>query len=397
LQRLRQLAAHEVGHTLGLQHNYASSVNNRASVMDYPHPNVVLNSKGQIDFSDVYTNEIGAWDKRAIQYGYTDFAPGTNESAALNKLLEDNTNMGLLFIADADARSASGLHPFAHLWDNGTDAADALKQVLSVRKVALEHFSSDAIAPNTPLAKLEDVLVPVYNYHRYQLEATCKLIGGMNYSYSVKGDAQVKPTILSKEVQTKALNAALDCLNPETLTLSEKIIQMIPPRPPMYYGIGELFEKRTGMSFDPLTAAEALTNYELAFLFNSERANRLVQLKAEAATPGWDDVLDAIIQKTWKAAPEKGLKQEVSIQTQQMVLSWLISLSMNENANFQVKSICFDRLQSLKLFVTEKAKSNPNLKAHYSYAIERINKPKDIIVPQAKTIAPGAPIGCEEN
>ena len=172
---------------------------------------------------------------------------------------------------------------------------------------------------------------------------------------------------------------------------------MIPPRPPMYYGIGELFEKRTGMSFDALAAAEALANYELAFLFNSERANRLVQLKAEVGTPGWDDVVDAIIQKTWKASPEKGLKQEVSLQTQQMVLSWLISLSLNDNANFQVKSICFDRLQSLKIFASEKAKSNPFLKAHYTYAIERINKPKDIIVPSAKTIAPGAPIGCEEN
>ena len=397
IQRLRQLAAHEVGHTLGLQHNYASSFNNRASVMDYPHPNVLLNSKGQIDFSEIYTNEIGAWDKRAIQYGYSDFAPGTNEQVALNHLLEENNKMGLLFIADADARAAGGLHPYAHLWDNGTDAADALKQMLSVRKVALEHFSADAITSNTPFAKLEDVLVPVYNYHRYQLEADCKLIGGMNYSYNVKGDAQVKPTILSKEVQTKALNAALDCLSPDILTLSERIIQMIPPRPPMYYGVGELFEKRTGMSFDALAAAEALANYELAFLFNTERANRLVQFKAEAGTPGFDDVVDAIIQKTWKAPAEKGLKQEVSLQTQQMVLSWLISVSLNDNANYQVKSICFDRLQSLKQFATEKIKSNPSLKAHYSYAVERINKPKDIIAPQAKTIAPGAPIGCEEN
>ena len=139
LLRLRQLAAHEVGHTLGLQHNYASCVNNRSSVMDYPHPNVVLNSKGQIDFSDVYTNEIGEWDKRAIQYGYTDFPPGTNETMALNNLLEENTKMGLLFIADADARAASGLHPYAHLWDNGSDAADALKQVLSVLVIIKLH------------------------------------------------------------------------------------------------------------------------------------------------------------------------------------------------------------------------------------------------------------------
>lgn len=397
LQRLRQLAAHEVGHTLGLQHNYASSVNNRASVMDYPHPNIVLNSKGQVDFSNVYTNEIGAWDKRAIQFGYSDFAPGTNETAALNALLEENQKMGLLFIADADARAASGLHPYAHLWDNGNDASDALKQVLSVRKNALDHFSANAIPDNTPEAKLEDLLVPVYNYHRYQLEATCKLIGGMNYSYSVKGDAQVKPTILSKEQQTKALQAAVDCLSPDILTISDRIIQLIPPRPPMYYGVGELFEKRTGMSFDALAAAEALVNYELAFLFNTERANRLVQFKASAGTTGFDDVVDAIIQKTWKALPEKGLKQEVALQTQQMVLSWLISVSMNENANYKVKAICYDRLQSLKQFATEKLKSNPTLKAHYAYAIERINKPKDILVPQSKTIAPGAPIGCDEN
>jgi hypothetical protein len=123
---------------------------------------------------------------------------------------------------------------------------------------------------------------------------------------------------------------------------------------------------------------------------------KLVQQKAQVGTPGFDDVVDAIIQKTWKSAPDKGLKQEVSLQTQQMVLSWLISVSLSDNANYQVKSICFDRLQSLKLWATEKAKTNPALRAHYSYAVERINKPKDIIAPQAKSIAPGAPIGCED-
>ncbi len=272
LQRLRQLAAHEVGHTLGLQHNYASSFNNRASVMDYPHPDVFVNSKGAIDFNQVYTNEIGEWDKRAIQYGYTEFANQNKEQSGLLELLEENTKKGLLFIADADARAESGMHPYAHLWDNGTDATDALKKIIQVRKLALEHFSENAITTNTPNAKLEDVLVPIYNFHRYQLEANCKLIGGMNYSYSVKGDQQVKPTILSKAIQEKALGAALECLSPELLTLSNKIIGLIPPRPPMYYGIGELFQKRTGMSFDPLAAAEALTNFELGFLFNPVHA-----------------------------------------------------------------------------------------------------------------------------
>lgn len=400
LQRLRQLAAHEIGHTLGLQHNYASSFNNRASVMDYPHPNVFVNSKGEIDFSQVYTNEIGDWDKRAITYGYSDFAPGTDENTALNTILEENSKKGLLFIADADSRAAGGMHPKAHLWDNGTDAVDELKSVLQVRQKAMAQFSEQAIRLNTPLSRLEDVLVPVYNYHRYQLEAICKLIGGMNYSYSVRGDLQQKPEVLSNAVQQKALQAALDCLSPDLLTMPDKIMQMIPPRPPLYYGVGELFPKRTGMSFDPMAAAEALTDYELGFLFHPERANRLAQFKAQANTIGWDDVLDAIINKTWKAPVQKGLKGEVQLQTQQMVLTWMIGLSQSDNANYIVKSICFDRLQSLKQYAEQMKNSNAALKAHYSYAIERISKPKDIALPQHKEIPPGAPIGCdfdEEN
>ncbi|MEO7531144.1 MAG: zinc-dependent metalloprotease, partial [Sediminibacterium sp.] len=421
LQRLRQLAAHEIGHTLGLQHNYASSFNNRASVMDYPHPNVFVNSKGEIDFTQVYTNEIGEWDKRAIMYGYSIFpnnsignntgtqsplAPNNpkpqptifgvldNENSALNAMLAENTSKGLLFIADADARAAGGMHPKAHLWDNGNDAVDELKNVIQVRQKAMAQFSEKAIRMNTPLSKLEDVLVPVYNYHRYQLEAACKLIGGMNYSYSVRGDKQQTPQVLPNAMQQKALLAALDCLSPEMLTMPDRIMQLIPPRPPMYYGVGELFQKRTGMSFDPLAAAEALTDYELGFLFHPERANRLVQFKAQANTIGWDDVLDAIINKTWKTALEKGLKAEVQLQTQQMVLTEMLSLSQNDNANYMVKAICFDRLASLKKYA-EQMKNTSAQKAHYSYAIERINKPKDIPQPAHKDIPPGAPIGCD--
>lgn len=395
LQRLRQLAAHEVGHTLGLQHNYASSYNDRASVMDYPHPNISLDSKGNIDFSQVYTNVIGEWDKRAILYGYQDFKAGVNENEALNAILDENTKNGLLFIADADARAASGMHPYAHLWDNGKDVTEELKNVLQVRSKALDQFSEQAIRERTPLSRLEDALVPVYNYHRYQLEAVCKLIGGMNYSYSVRGGQQQVPQVLPNAVQQKALQTALDCLSPETLTLPERIIVMIPPRPPLYYNVGELFAKRTGMSFDPVAAAEALANFELEFLFNAERANRLEQFKAQVGTLGWDNVLDAIIEKTWKAPLQKGLKGEIQLQTQQMILSWMLGLSQNDNANYLVKSICFDRLQSLKQYATTQAQTHPALKAHYSYAVERINKPKDIAVPQHKEIAPGAPIGCD--
>jgi hypothetical protein len=396
LHRLRQLAAHEVGHTLGLQHNYASSYNNRASVMDYPHPNVFVNDKGEIDFSDIYTNEIGAWDKRAITYGYQDFPKAVDESKALTTLLEENSKNGLLFIADADARAASGFHPYAHLWDNNSDAVKGLETTLSVRKKALSTFGEEAVSKGTPLSKLEDVLVPLYNYHRYQLEAVTKLIGGQNYNYSVRGDAnQIKPTVLPNAIQQKALDAAVNCLSASTLTIPERIIALIPPRPPMYYGVGELFEKRTGMSFDALSAAEALADYELAFLFNVERANRLVQNKARAGTIGFDNLVDAVLQKTWYTSIPVGLEGSVHMQTEQQILSWLIGLQQSTEANFEVRSICNDRLMHLKTKLEAFAKTDATHRAHYNFAIERIKNPGNIVLPKPVVIPPGAPIGCD--
>ena len=396
IHRLRQLAAHEVGHTLGLQHNYASSYNDRASVMDYPHPNIFVNEKGEIDFSKIYTNEIGAWDKRAIMYGYQDFGKGVNETPLLQNMLAENSKNGLLFIADADARAASGFHPYAHLWDNQSDAVAGLDQAMAVRKKGMEQFSEEAITNFSPLAKLEDVLVPLYNYHRYQYEAVTKLIGGMNYNYSVRGDAnQIKPTILSNTIQQKALDAAVNCLSATTLIIPERILQLIPPRPPMYYGIGELFDKRTGMSFDALAAAEALSDFELGFLFNVERANRLVQNKARANTIGFDNVVDAVLKNTWYANIPNGLEGNIHSQTQQLVLTWLMGVGQSTEANYEVRAICNDRIKELKAKLTTLAKTDATHKAHYAYALERINNPKDITLPSPTMMAPGAPIGCD--
>jgi len=396
IHRLRQLAAHEVGHTLGLQHNYASSFNDRASVMDYPHPNIFVNEKGEIDFSKVYTDEIGPWDKRAIMYGYQDFGKGVNETPLLQNMLAENSKNGLLFIADADARAASGFHPYAHLWDNQSDAVAGLDQAIAVRKKGMENFSEEAITNFTPLAKLEDVLVPLYNYHRYQYEAVTKLIGGINYNYSVRGDLnQIKPTILSNAIQQKALDAAINCLSASSLVIPERILQLIPPRPPMYYGVGELFDKRTGMSFDALAAAEALSDFELSFLFNVERANRLVQNKARVKTMGFDNVVDAVLKNTWYANMPNGLEGSIHRQTQQLVLSWLMGVGQSTEANYEVRAICNDRMKELKTKLTNLAKTDATHKAHYEYALERINNPKDITLPSPTIMAPGAPIGCD--
>jgi len=393
LQRLRQLSAHEVGHTLGLVHNYAASVNNRASVMDYPHPLVTLNKKGEIDLSDVYTNEIGEWDKRAITYGYAEIPAKQEETAALNQILTENEAKGLLYISDADARAADGMHPHAHLWDNGKDPVTELQTVLAIRKKALSNFSENVVPLNTPLSRLEDALVPVYNYHRYQLEAVCKLIGGVEYYYGVRGDHQPAPKILDTALQRRALHAAMECLSPEVLTLPEHILNLIPPRPPEYYTVGELMPKRSGAIVDPLAAAEALTHYELSFLFNPQRAARMTQLEARTGAPGFAEVLDSLFHCTWDAPLQPGLKGQIQLQTQQMVLSYLLGLSQNDATNYAVRSLCFSRLQSLKRTLEIQVKTNTPLRAHYEYALERIQKPKDIAVPVHRELPPGAPIG----
>ncbi len=257
LARLRQLAAHEVGHTLGLQHNFAASTTNRASVMDYPAPLVKLGTDGLPDISDAYAKGIGEWDKVAIIYGYQDFPAGTDEGSALDKILGEAFKRGLVYLTDQDARPASASSSVAHLWDNGANVIDGLAQVMKVRAVALQRFGENNIREGAPMATLEDVLVPLYMYHRYQVEAAAKLIGGEDYTFSLRGKGDRNPQIIAPDEQKRALFAVLDTLKPENLALPESVLRLIPPRPPGYARTREDFRIRTFPTFDALAPAEA--------------------------------------------------------------------------------------------------------------------------------------------
>jgi Met-zincin/Domain of unknown function (DUF5117) len=396
LERLKQLSAHEVGHTLGLMHNYASSVNNRASVMDYPHPLVRLNAGGQIDLSNAYDKGIGEWDKVAIAWGYSDFGKTNNETAALNKILTDATKKGLQFISDRDARPAGGLHPQAHLWDNGTDAVAELKEVMKVRSAALLQFGEKNIRPGMPMAMLEDVLVPVYLFHRYQLEAVTKMVGGMYYTYALRGDGQVVTRALTKEDQLKALNAVLDCMDPKQLILPEKIVQLIPPRPSGYNFTRELFKKRTGLAFDALAPAETAADFPLSFLFNSERVSRMVQYEANGGL-GVDEMIQLLIDKTWKTVRRTGMEKIIQLQTEQLLLTYLLALSVDENASFAARSAAQNGLTDLKKYINAKKKIvlDESYLGHYALALERMKAPEKAKPTQHKEMPPGAPIGCD--
>lgn len=399
LARLKQLAAHEVGHTLGLMHNFAASVSNRSSVMDYPPPAVILNANGNIDLGNAYATGIGAWDKISIAWGYSDFAPGTNEPAALNKILTDAEQKGFQFISDRDARSPGGLHPYAHLWDNGANAIDELKNTMKVREKALQQFGEKNIRMGVPMAMLEDVLVPVYFYHRYQLEAATKIVGGMYYTYALRGDGQTVTQAISKTEQQKALNAIIDCIDPKVLVLPERIIKLIPPRPEGYNFTRELFRKRTGLAFDALSPAEAAADFPLSFLFNAERMNRMVEYSAQNSGLGLDEMVQTLIDKTWKAPRLKGMEGLIQLQTEQLLLTYLLAGSVNDNASFITKEILIKALSDLKLFIEAKKKTTTDkiYSGHLLLALERMKAPEKLKPALPVEMPPGAPIGADEE
>ena len=397
LARLSQLSAHEVGHTLGLQHNYISSTNNRASVMDYPHPLVKLNNAGEIDLSDAYDDKIGAWDKISITWGYSEFAKGTNEIKALNKILDDAQQKGVEFLTDQDARPAGALHPRTHLWDNGKNVVDGLKDVMNVREKALNQFGEKNIRPGMPMAMLEDVLVPVYFYHRYQIEAAAKVVGGMSYTYTLRGDGRTATEAVNKTEQVKALKAVIDCIDPKFLLIPDKIAKLIPPRPSGYNFSRELFKKRTGLAFDVLSPAETAADLPFSFLFNVERLNRMAQYEVENGGLGINEMINTLLNKTWKDTRRTGMERLIQLQTEQVLFTYLLSASVNDNNSFAVKSILKKALADLKIFIESQNKTatDDTYKGHLILALERMKEPKKAKPTIHKEIPPGAPIGCD--
>ena len=400
LARLRQLSAHEVGHTLGLQHNYAASPVGRASVMDYPAPRAKIGPDGVPDLSDAYATGIGEWDKVAIAYGYQDFPPGTNEPHALDKTLFDAFARGLMYLTDQDARGSSSASSVAHLWDNGTNAIDELDHVMKVRAAALQRFGENNIREGAPLATIEDVLVPIYMYHRYQVEAAAKVIGGQDYTFSLKGKGDRNPQIVSAGEQRRALAAVLETITPEALAVPESLLRLIPPRPSGYPRTREDFRIRTQPVFDALAPAEAAADHVSGFLLNQERAARLVQFHArDPRNPGLAEVIDKILAATWKARAAKGYAGEIQHTVNTIVLADLMSLAANERALNQVRAIASLKLDQLKRWLTtqSRVRTDENRRAFLFYAIEQIKRfqddPKKMHLTPPQAPPDGQPIG----
>ena len=401
LARIRQLAAHEVGHTLGLAHNFvASSIAPGTSVMDYPHPWITLDSSGRPDLSHAYATGIGTWDKVAIQYGYTQFAADSDEHAALNSILSKAQAEGLYFITDQDSRPVGSAHPYSHLWDNGSDPAAELDRILTVRNAALMQFGENAIRNGTPFAQLEDKLVPLYLLHRYQAEAAAKELGGLNYRYALRGDGQMVTEIVDPANQEKALAALLKTISPGTLTLPESLLRILPPRPPGYDRTSESFGAHTGVTFDPAGAAEAATEITLSLLFDAQRASRLVEYNLrDPRSPSLQHVIEAAVETTWKSPRAEGLQSAMQAVTEAAVTEHLLALAESNEASNEARAIARAEAVTLKEYLST-VSTNSQEQAVRAAAVARIDlflKDPGKFVPAAHPpVPPGQPIGEEE-
>jgi len=406
LARVRQLAAHEVGHTLGLAHNFAaSSIAPGTSVMDYPHPWITLDASGRPDLSHAYTTGIGAWDKVTIAYGYSQFPAGSDEHAQLDNILRKATDSGLYFISDADSRPLGSLHPHSHLWDNGPDPAAELNRILEVRAAALKRFGENAIQPGQPWAQLEDTLAPLYLLHRYQVQAAAKEIGGLDYRFALRGDGQLVSEIVSAADQKQALDAVLKTLDPATLTLPEPLLKILPPPAMGFDRTQESLPGRTGLAFDPEGAVEAAANLTLELLFEPSRATRLVEYKdREPGLLGLDAVIEATLKATWYAPRQTGLEGLTQITVEDAALNHLLALAASTDASEQAKAEARAEAERLKdwLIIQSNAPSLPaDLKAHYSAAMDKIasfeKDPTKFKTTLTLEAPPGQPIGAADD
>ncbi len=347
LDRVRQLSAHEVGHTLGFPHNYLASSYGRESVMDYPAPLIEISDNGEIDLSNAYLQRIGEYDKLSVRYAYEQFPPGANEEAELESIVQESIDRGLLFMAHNNNNFVGAGHQFASVWDNGDNLVDQLKHEFEVRRIGMENFSPDLIREGEPYSNLEYVLLPLYMHHRFQLNSAAQSIGGANYRNAVRGDGQTPFTIIDGDEQRDALNTVLSTLSVDFLKLPENVLDLLPPAA-YRHNQGESFPGRAGLLFDALGAAEASANLSVQQLMHPARMARLMTYGSMGDYPDLEEVVDSLIEQTWGAeTPEDEYGQRVLSVVQRVAVDEMITQASNTGSSGEVRSVLASRLNEL--------------------------------------------------
>lgn len=396
IARIRQLSAHEVGHTLGFAHNFAASTKGRASVMDYPHPALSLKN-GKINFSNAYDTKIGEWDKTTVKYSYSQF--NNNEEAHLKKILDDAFNNGARYISDQDARPKGSAHVYAHLWDNGTDVATELNNVLDIRKQSIADFSANNIKTAQPYSVLEDVFVPLYFFHRYQTEAVTKVIGGLDYTYAIKGGENTIVKRVSGKVERNALKAVLRTIDVNEIAIPKEKLAMFPPRAMGYGRTRESFKSKTGVAFDPFGAVETASSMTISLLLHPQRITRLVQHKSiDQSQLGLVEVLDELIKNSIKKFHNDAYYQELQNVVNFQVLEQLMFLSSHDGMYAQVNAIVNAKIDEIHEFL-KRSKVRGVQKMYNQQMMKLITEfrksPKKFKKTNTPKIPDGSPIGHE--
>ena len=391
LDRIRQLSAHEIGHTLGFAHNYISSANNRSSVMDYPHPKIDI-VNGDINIDNAYSKNIGDWDKVSVRYAYTDFQENENEDVKLNDIIEEAVNKGLYFLSDSDSRPVGSANPFSHLWDNGEFPYKELDKLLKVRDLALKNIDLDNLVDGEPYDRIEDILVPIYMLHRYQIESAAKAIGGVDYLYFVKNKNNDKVKFVDSKLQKESLKSLLNVLNPKNLVLPNNLIQILSPRSFRNPRTRENFESNTGVTFDYINASSSIINHTLTFLMNPERINRIYQQNMFGENILMlDDYLTIISNSIFSNKRMSPYESSINKNTSSLFLDHLFLTFNNSNTNDLSKSVILSSIMNTK------EKLSSNLNDYNSFLVNKINgfiDNPDKYIPVEKTKIPdGSPIG----
>ena len=405
LSRIRQLSAHEIGHTLGFAHNFAASTNNRSSVMDYPHPLIEIKDN-EIYFNNAYDSGIGEWDKITVAYSYSELKGNQNEQKELNNILNNATAKGYRFISDYDARSLDGSHAFAHLWDNGDVAYDGLDDVINIRRKAIQNFSEFNVPKGSPNSLLEDVFVPLYFFHRYQTEAAAKIIAGMDYNYSLTGSNQSQFSYLDKSTQLDALSSLMKTLEADFLAIPKDKLELFPPRAFGYPRTRESFKSNLGPAFDPFSACETSADMTLSLILRPKRLNRLIYQHAlDNSNLSLNELYDYISEKTIFLNNSSNLSRDDSYlnEIQHIVnltlLKRIFSVINDESSSFQVKSISNDFLNKLSSEFSSKKNSNLKLSKYSDYYLKMIRdferNPKAYKSNIPLKIPDGSPIGMD--
>lgn len=389
LARIRQLAAHEVGHSLGFAHNFAASTYEKGSVMDYPAPDVRV-TDGELDFSNVYGVGVGPWDKFAATWLYGKMTMSQREA-----LVKEAIEQGLTFVADTDARSVGTAHPLGNIWDNGADPVAGLNEAMAVRRIALDRFGLGNIQSGQPVSDLNKVIVPIYLYHRYQTAAAGKLIGGMSFNYGLKGDSQPAAEIVPVARQKEALDAILVTIDPKELDLNDDILALLGPSLASYSiadSDRELFERTAYPAFDVSSAADTAAAMTFDILLDPKRVARLVEFnRRDSSQFGFTEMMRAIEDSVMKPAG-RGRTAEIAKVVQARYVFALMDLS-NSDVSPGIKARVDAELRRLQ------SDLDASGSGHGEWLITRIeehlNKPAPAApeVTESKPLPPGGPIG----